>query len=496
MLFRPLTALTHWIDFQLWPGSPAVMHLHSVLWYLVLVAAAGALYRRVLGAGWIAGFAAVIYAVDNNHGLLVEWIANRNALVAASFGVIALILHDRARAEGRPLLEALSALCLALALLGGEVALGIVGYFLGHALFLDRARGRSRLVGLAPHGLVLIAWVVVYRLGGFGARGSGMYVDPGRSPLAFLRAAASNVPLLLQSELGGPAPDALVFVPHPSPLILAAAVAIVAVALVAMWPLRGDARARFFLTGALLSTLPAAATFPAGRLMILPGVGLLGLIAMVAEGVVDRSRTWQSGPARWAALYVAGWAGGGHLFASPLLFVVVEHTMVIVERVVARYGDALGDDPALARQKVVVVNAPDTFFTCFILGMRVNAGRVSPATMMVLGPGTRAMDVSRRDAATLVVRSDEGFYRTGTELLTRSLSAPMPVGSRVALSGVTIEVAKTGPTGVPTEAVFTFARPLEDPSLRWVEWRGATFVPFAFPAVGESRHIEGQTPSF
>jgi hypothetical protein len=127
--------------------------------------------------------------------------------------------------------------------------------------------------------------------------------------------------------------------------------------------LRRDARARFFLAGALLSTLPAAATAPAGRLMLLPWIGLLGLIAMVVEGVIDRTRTWRSGPARWAALYVAGWAGGGHLVASPLLFVVAEHQMVILEHVVARFGDSLGDDPALAQQRVVIVNAPDTFFT-------------------------------------------------------------------------------------------------------------------------------------
>jgi hypothetical protein len=60
----------------------------------------------------------------------------------------------------------------------------------------------------------------------------------------------------------------------------------------------------------------------------------------------------------------------------------------------------------------------------------------------------------------------------------------------------TVEVTKTGPTGVAAEVVFRFARPLEDPCLRWVEWRGPTFVPFAFPGVGESRRIEGQTPSF
>ncbi|MEP7124441.1 MAG: hypothetical protein ABJE95_26170 [Byssovorax sp.] len=496
MLFRPLSALTHWIDFRLWPGSPFLMHLHSVGWYLALVAAASALYRRVLGASWIAGFAAMIYVFDSNHGMVVEWISNRNALIGGSLGVLALVFHDRARREEKPLFAVISAASLGLGLLGAEIALGAVGYLAGYALFLDRAPLRARVASLVPHAGVLGGWLLAYRLGGFGARGSGMYVDPGRTPLEFLHLAASRIPLLLQSELGGPAPDIVVFLPHPSPLIAVAAVGIVAVSFVAMWPLRGDPRARFFLAGALLSSVPAAATFPAGRLMILPSIGLLGLVALVVSGVIDRPRTWRPGPARWAALYVAVWVGGGHLVLSPMLLVLSECQMAILERVVARYGDSLGDDPALAGQRVIVVNPPDTFFTYYMLGQRLTRGRVAPAAMMVLAAGARGMDIERRDAKTLIVRSDEGFYRSGTEVLTRSLEVPMPVGTRVELSAVTIEVTRAGEDGVPTEALFTFTTPLEDESLRWVEWQGPTFAPFRFPAIGQSRRIEGQTPSF
>ena len=31
--FRPLSTLTHWLDFQLWPESHEMMHVHSLLWY-------------------------------------------------------------------------------------------------------------------------------------------------------------------------------------------------------------------------------------------------------------------------------------------------------------------------------------------------------------------------------------------------------------------------------------------------------------------------------
>jgi hypothetical protein len=435
------------------------------------------------------------YAFDNNHGVPVEWISNRNALISAVFSVGALILHDRARRERRAGLSALSAACLALGLLGGEGALGTVGYLVGYALFLDEARPRDRVASLAPHLVVLAAWLVAYRVGGFGAHGSDTYVDPAQSPLAFLRAAVTHVPLLLQAELGGLPPDILVFLTDPSPLFVVAAAAIVAVAFVAWWPLRGDARARFFLTGALLSTVPAVATFPCGRLLLLPGLGLLGLVALVVEGVIDRTRTWRPGPARWSALYVTAWVGGGHLFACPLLLVASSCQLVVLEHIVARYSDALGDDPALAGQRVMVVNAPDAFFTYYILGQRVTAGRVYPRALSVVAGGTRPLELTRRDARTVVMRAEEGFYHSPTEVLTRSLGSPMPVGTRVVLSEMTVEVTKTTATGVPTEAAFSFTTPLEDASLRWVEWRGRTFVPFALPAVGEVRRIERQTPS-
>jgi hypothetical protein len=229
--------------------------------------------------------------------------------------------------------------------------------------------------------------------------------------------------------------------------------------------------------------------------MLMPGLGLLGLVALVVEGVVDRTLTWRPGPLRWAALYVAVWVGGGHLFVSPLLMEASMNEMLVVERVVARYSDALGDDRALAGQRVVVVNAVDAFFTYYITAQRITAGRAAPASMLVLAPGTRRVELERRSESALLVRSDEGFYRTGTELLTRRPDAPMPVGTLVELTDVRVEVTRTDASGVPTEALFRFVKPLEDASLRWVEWRGPTFVPFKLPAIGETRRIEAQMPS-
>jgi hypothetical protein len=494
MFFRPLSAFTHWVDFHLWPSAPALMHAQSLAWYLALVAAAGSLYRRLLGPGWVAGFAAVIYAVDHTHGTVFEWLSGRNALVAGTFAVLALLFHDRARSERRVILSLASAGCLALALAGGEVGLGAVGYLAAHVLFLDRDSLRARIVAVAPHLAVLVAWIVVYRTLGYGARGSGLYVDPTGTPFAFLRAVAAHLPLLLQIELGGFPPDILVFFQHVPPAFYAGSALLIGASFAAFWPLRSRPLARFFFTGAILSTVLVCGVFPAGRMMLLPGLGLLGLVAQVVEGMADGTLAWRPGPARAAAVFVAVWVGWGHLFLSPLVALWSSQELAVLERVVTQFSDSIGDDPALDRQRLVIVNSPDPFFSYYIRSQRISRGRVAPERMLVLASGRQGMEVTRLDERSLRVESDGGFYGAGTSVLTRSVANPVPAGTRFSYTGVRVEVTRSSPEGVAEEAIFHFDEPLEGVGLRWVEWKGRAFVPFVFPPVGEARRIDAQIP--
>jgi len=65
-------------------------------------------------------------------------------------------------------------------------------------------------------------------------------------------------------------------------------------------------------------------------------------------------------------------------------------------------------------------------------------------------------------------------------------------GQRVDLARVSVEVTGVDKTGLPTEAVFRFSVPLEDPSLRWVRfvWK-KEYVPFEVPGVGKSVFLDG-----
>ena len=85
VFFRPLSALTHWLDYQLWPDMPLLMHVQSLLWFGVLICLVAFFYRRIMGTTWATGLAALLFAVDGAHGSLAGWLASRNVLLACVF---------------------------------------------------------------------------------------------------------------------------------------------------------------------------------------------------------------------------------------------------------------------------------------------------------------------------------------------------------------------------------------------------------------------------
>ena len=70
--WRPIASLTHVIDYELWPNSAWLMHLENVGWYGALAAVVAVAYRRLCQSAWLAGLAALAYAVDDTHEVDAE----------------------------------------------------------------------------------------------------------------------------------------------------------------------------------------------------------------------------------------------------------------------------------------------------------------------------------------------------------------------------------------------------------------------------------------
>src|SRR5919198_3083076 len=132
--WRPVSALTHWLDYAAWRQHPALMHVQSLAWFGGLVAAVGLMYRQLMGAGCAVGIATLLYVVDRVHAPALTIVAGRNAILGALFGTLTLLFHDRWRRSGWRAGSLVAPACLALALLSAEKALATGAYLAAHAV--------------------------------------------------------------------------------------------------------------------------------------------------------------------------------------------------------------------------------------------------------------------------------------------------------------------------------------------------------------------------
>jgi hypothetical protein len=496
--FRPLSSASHWLDFHLFPGSPVAMHAVSLAWLAATVAMAAVLYRRLLGAGWVAGLAAVFFALDPGHALSAGWLAGRNTVLAAFFGLAAVYAHDRARRDGDRRAGWVAPLLSAASLASGESGLATFALLGAHAIAFDGPRLAAR--ALAPHAAVALAWAALYKAHGAGAAHSAMYIDPLASPADFARSALHAVPLNLGARLGGaPAGFSAVLAERAQPVLVALALVFIFFAAIALAPLRRDPTVRFFALAAILAVLPLAGTLPNDRNLFLCGFAALGLEALVVKRAVEtRSFLLRA---------YTGWI----LFLDVVAALLLSPMNATTMNLFARYSrDPLSRvllDDAVRGQTAVFVNPPTPFLIAHLGAMRAGTGLPVPKRARSLVPGIYAARIVRVRDDQLAVHVDGGILpRLGTwpatpgpapavkwEYMMQMLSSsvrgvrePVRAGDAFALTGFRVEVRAVDQDAGPTDMTFTFDRSLDDPSLRWLAWRDGGYVPFAVPGVGEA----------
>ncbi|MDD9936072.1 MAG: hypothetical protein OXT09_20845 [Myxococcales bacterium] len=493
--FRPIAALTHQLDYALWPDSPALMHAQSLLWFALALLGLSAVYRRWVGRAhhaWLPGLCLLLYAIDDAHGMTIAWIANRNALVALAFALPVLLLHDRHAREGARWAALLGPPWLLLALLAGESALAITTYLFAYALFLDPAGRMAGLRRIAPHAAFAIGWALYYKAGGYGARGSGLVIDPGSEPLRYLLKLAERAPVLLAGQVGFPPSDPWEAYPALAPWLPAAmygwAVVTLFLFVLAFWPqLRSDPAARAFGLGGLLCTLPVCAQFPHDRLLVFIGVGatplMAGLIAQViAREPAERPPLGARGQriVAWGALVL-------HLGIAPLWLPLRVRAPLDAERMVQTADHSIDDSPDVRERTVVLINPPVDAYAGYIPPTREAQGRPRPRALRWLATGASDVTITRVDARTLTVRPQAGFLALPSELMQRNPARPIPLGHRVTFTDMSIEVKALTKDGRPAEAIVRFAAPLEDPRYELLRWGERRFEPMAPLGIGQSR---------
>jgi hypothetical protein len=506
--WRPLSSLTHLADHRLWGRAALPAHVHSLLWFVALLTVLASLYRR-FHPPWIAHLALLLYAVDDARAWVVGWIANRNALVAATFAFAALVAYDRARRDGWRAGAWLAPPLFAAGLLGGEAALGLTGYLLAYALFVDSGSRGRRLARLWPYAALSVAWLVAYKALGYGTRGGGMYLNPLDEPIAYLRAAAERLPVLLAAQVGLSLSDFWLVLPPPARipayglalLLLAGAAAVV----VPVW--RRVPACRFWVLGAVLSLPPVCATFPMDRLLVFAGVGAFAATALFfAEWLEGNAFAGLPRAGRAALTAAVSGLALAHLLLAPLLLPGRILALGFLSRMGTRLETSIPRDEAVAEKALVILSSAAELTTFPAWMRRHLEGIPHPRSMRVLascapklnagGLGTAMLRVSRPDTNTLRVRAEDGFLDADQLRIVRGLSRPFHEGDEVVLSDMRTRVREVTPDGRPAEVDFRFRVPLEDPSLLWMQLHaGGALAPWSLPAVGQSWVVPAIPPA-
>lgn len=484
-LYRPLGELSHHLDALLWPDSPAMQHLHNLVWLAILVLVTTRMYRIAHGA-LIGGIAATLFAFDHTHGFVIGYICNRHALITAVLGICALAEHMRAHeASGAQAWRRrlLAWFLYLFAMFSGESSAAIGGYIFAYILFVHRDTWLRKALEFAPYAIITVGFRAAYNRLGFGAIGSGLYIDPVRQPLAYLAAFVERAPTLILGQFLAPPAEVYVVAPPPwNGVILAVAAVTTVLLILTLIPLwKREVKARFWALGSFLSLIPAASVYPHNRQLLFVSFGAMALIALLFNlHIIELGNQ-----AATKLLKVSREFGGGlmfmHLVLSPLALPASSLGMMLgapLQRSVAREDD-------VADRDLVFVTAPDYFAVKLVqLDLRIRE-KPLPRRWRALAYGYETLTVHRIDAKTLEVDYAGGILQMPLLELYRDKHIPMHVGDKVALDGLNIEVLGTEPDGRCNKARFSFDTPLDDPRFKFLNWSDHGFEPWAPPAIGE-----------
>jgi len=485
---RPLSSAFLFFEHSWIGSSPLAMHLLSFAWWLAAVLGARSLFRLCV-APRAATFATVIFALSPCHSLPLGWLANREALIALTFGTIGLtaLLRWQRREGGR--WAVLSTFAFTLALLSGEYALGCAGYVVAFAWRAPESGDRTRpLRGALLFFVPAVGYLVVRRHLGYGAEASGFYQDPFRDTWLFVSHIPWRLAFLVLSGWFSQEATSWQWTEAEWPVF--AVVGLLAIGTrIALLHVAGrlDVEARpmmwALVLGSFLSLFPVLAVLPNVRLL---GVATLG-IAPVVGVLLDtawfgREAEARHGVEEWTAIVATllgfahlvhgpgrAWANARHLRNYAVEF--ADNTTELAKRLEGR----------VAPEVVVVRGLDDVFFYGFALerfGVRDSRWTVLSHTGHVL--------CRRQDPTTieLLVAADSALYPASLGDLYRSELHPLRTSDTFTRGGLETTVTQMDAIG-PRKALFHFDADLDDPRWTWIgESRTRGFYDALPPKVG------------
>ncbi|MDH5675597.1 MAG: hypothetical protein OEZ06_25970 [Myxococcales bacterium] len=515
-MFRPLASAMIWLDWQLFGNNPLALHLHSLFWWLALLAAVAVVLARLLPAPMaLLGFA--FFSLDESQGIPLAWVANRCVLQSTSLALLALMGYLRARESGDGGGGWRTALLFSLALGFGEYALSALAYFVAFAVFADRDAAAKRLRALIPVLLPTSLYLGLHLGLGHGARHSGVYLQPLAEPLAFVQALLPRLPVMFADLTLGLRADYYTFgLPWSARLVNAGwvdpqwlrsaepwrdvhiglgvcAIAVLTAMLRAI-PQRGATRdVHWLAAGAALSMLPVLLSFPSSRLLLVASLGFAVLLSAFVHGAIERLRATATASLgqRARALLVGvfglyhlalpAWRGKAEADRFERNGRAIEHAVLNLQV----------DDARFSQQRVLVLAALEGGTSLYLPLARALHGHSTPHSCHTLSltPAPHALHRIADNAFRLRVLGGATMLATAPEQLFRTPKAPLREGEHIDLGGLSVKVHELR-DGLPASIEVQLDRSLDDPSLLFLIPRASGLERAQVPPIGGVVRLE------
>lgn len=492
-MFRPLSSALIAFDAWLFRGDAFIEHLHSLAWWCALVVVAARLYARWFSPR-VAFVATALIALDDAASTPLAWVANRNALVAGVFGALGLtafidaldVKCERPRRTWAFVLGAFS-----LAALSGEYALGwvaaviVVGVSSGGQSVVWR--GRAVAIAFVP----FVVTLCVARGLGYGARGTGSYVDPFTDTARWCGVFAERMGALVLD---------LVFT-LPAELIsrtqwTASAWRVVTLALgfavllhFSLFRPRcvDGQRARGFALASLLGCVPSVGVEASSRLLVIPALLWAPAIAWLITLPFARSCHGVRALATAAVSLSL-------VFTHGVLSSIVTYRNILWFRDTARLAERLRRHSPLPSCRVrrttqVVVSVGEIVTLNYLPFARADLGCVLPVAWRALTATRSEVWLRRTDPHTVEMGAIDGplFMPTSLSFL-RDSRHPLRAGARVTLDGFEATVL-AAQNGMPSRLRFRFDRELSDGDVRLGVLGHGGLERVSWPKEGEVRRF-------
>lgn len=479
-LWRPLAEASHWLDYRLWPSSPWLMHLHQLAWFAALQLVVLLFYRRLFPAQALGVLAFALFVLSANFSQTVTWLAARNTLMGATFGIAALLLHIKGWQEGHGLYRWLAVGLFALALAASEFGLGASTWLFAWVMVMESGTLIRRAGRLLPYGLVMGIWALVYKMGHYGVAESEFYLDPLQNPAGYaLGLGQRSVDLLFWSLYGfstgmlGASTRTLA-----GWLITCGGVTLV-IGLV--WNRLREPHFRFLLLGALLSLLPIAAGPGGARTLAFVSLGMTPCVAALLRG-------WMTGTDRRILTVGIAWTlvvclTLGVLARPATAYLMPEYDVTYVQTPAQQLP---ADDSTPEPQRVILLNPSSVLHAILYPLARVQMALAPGAPMYPLASGVTPIAITRDGSNSLLLSPAAGFLTEPAAFFVRRKDQPLRPGDRFAFSGLQVEILSLNAAQLPHQVRFTFDHPLESPRLQFLQCEHLRFTTFAIPAVGET----------